>query len=150
MSQVKEQFGAAFLQALILCIVRFFTIPWRIWKGALFRLAAQRNMNETAKSADDTTEFPVFNWFRMAWDGLIFLSWPVVLVIAFIAMLGGLFSGYATYALGGFFVTVIYTYFAVILLSLAKESLILVLTIAVNVEQINAKTAGQASKQEDL
>lgn len=146
MSQIQGNFGPALIQAFILCIVRFFTIPWRIWKGALFRLAALRNMDDAEKNVDESTEFPVFNWFRMAWDGIIFLSWPVTFVIALLGMLGGLFSGFGSYALGGFMATLIYTYFAVIALSLAKESLILILTIAANLEKINAKIANPAPK----
>lgn len=150
MSQIQGNFGPALIQALILCIVRFFTIPWRIWKGALFRLAALRNMDAADRNVEESTEFPVFNWFRMAWDGIIFLSWPVTFIIAFLGMLGGLFSGYASYALGGFVVTLIYTYFAVIALSLAKESLILILTIAANLEKINAKIANPTPKDLNL
>lgn len=150
MSQIQGSFGPALIQALILCIVRFFTIPWRIWKGALFRLAALRNMDEADKNVEESTEFPVFNWFRMAWDGIIFLSWPVTFVIALLGFLGGLFSGYASVALGGFMVILIYTYFAVIALSLAKESLILILTIAANLEKINAKITSPTQKDNNL
>ncbi|RUO33350.1 hypothetical protein [Aliidiomarina soli] len=142
MSQFEGKFGPAVVQALILCVVRFFTIPWKIWKGAVFRLAALRNMSDEDKSVAETSEFPVFDWFRTAWDGIILLSWPVAIIIAVLAFLGGLFNGYAAYALGGAVATLIYAYFAVILMSLMKESLILILTIALNVERINAKTPG--------
>ncbi|EGN74642.1 hypothetical protein A28LD_1655 [Idiomarina sp. A28L] len=139
MSSVQGKFGPAFIQALILCVVRFFTIPWRIWKGATFRLAAMREMNEEDKTADETSEFPVFTWIKTAWDGIIFLSWPVVALIAVIVLLGGLFTSYAATALGVFVLTLIYGYFSVIMLSLFKESLILLLTIAINVERISKK-----------
>ena len=139
MSQVKEQFGAAVIQALIVCVVRFFTIPWRIWKGAVLRLAAQRHLNELDTDIEARTEFPVLSWFRMAWDGVILLSWPITFVVAFLGMLGGIFTGYATTAMGGFIVTLITAYFSVIFLSLAKESLMLILTIATNIETINSK-----------
>lgn len=146
MSQFEGKLGPAVIQALILCVVRFFTIPWMIWKGAVFRLAALRLATDEDKNTEQTSEFPVFNWFRTAWDGIIFLSWPVTLVIATIVLLGGLFSGYAEYVLGAFFLTLIYAYFAVILMSLAKESLILILSIALNVERINAKQSAKTSE----
>lgn len=143
MSQIQGNFAPALIQALILCVVRFFTIPWGIWKGALLRLAAARNMDEEAKNVEESSEFPVFNWFRMAWDGIIFLSWPVMIIIGLLGLLGGIFSGYVSIAMGSFVMLMIYSYFAVILLSLFKESFILMLTIAANVEKINAKTASQ-------
>lgn len=141
MSQVKEQFGSALVQALIVCIGRFFTIPWRIWKGAVLRLAAQRHLDEVDTNIEARTEFPVFSWFRTAWDGVILLSWPITVVVAFLGMLGGIFGGYATTAMGGFIISLITAYFSVILLSLTKESLVLVLTIATNIEKINSKLA---------
>ena len=149
MSQLEGKFAPALVQALILCVVRFFTIPWQIWKGALFRLAALRQMDDEDKTVADSSEFPVFNWFRTAWDGVIFLSWPVAVIFATLVMLGGLFSGFATYALGGFMLALVYAYFSVILLSLAKESLILLLTIALNVERLNAKATHSSSKIEE-
>ncbi|TRW50175.1 hypothetical protein FM042_04900 [Aliidiomarina halalkaliphila] len=145
MKQFEGKFGPAVIQALILCVVRFFTIPWLIWKGAVFRLAALRQATEEDKNTEQTSEFPVFNWFRTAWDGIIFLSWPVTAIIATFALLGGLINGYAEYAFGAFIITVVYGYFAVILMSLAKESLILFLSIALNVERIHAKQAGKSS-----
>ena len=139
MSSIQGKFGPAFIQALILCVVRFFTIPWRIWKGTAFRLAAMREMNDEDRTVDETSEFPVFTWIKTAWDGIIFLSWPVIAVVAFIVLIGGLFTSYAATALGVFLLTLIYGYFSVIMLSLFKESLILLLTIAINVERIMKK-----------
>ncbi|RUO25480.1 hypothetical protein CWE09_01715 [Aliidiomarina minuta] len=136
MSQIQSQIGPAVIQALILCIVRFFTIPWRIWKGAAYRLATMREHAGSETDKSTTTEFPVFDWFRAAWDGVIFLSWFVGALIAVITLLGGifnlgLFSGIAA-AIG----VLVYSYFAVILMSFFKESLILLLSIALNVERL--------------
>lgn len=136
MSQIQSQIGPAVVQALILCIVRFFTIPWRIWKGAAYRLATMREHAGSGTDKSATTEFPVFDWFRAAWDGIIFLSWFVGALIAVIALIGGtfnvgLFSGLAA-AIG----ILVYSYFAVILMSFFKESLILLLSIALNVERL--------------
>lgn len=143
MSQLEGKLGAAVVQALILCVVRLFTIPWQIWTGAALRLAELRTASSADKAISATSEFPVFNWFRTAWDGIIFLSWFVVAIAAVFILFGGLFAGQFIYGLGGALAAIIWGYFAVILMSLAKESLILVLTIALNVEQMNRR--GQVS-----
>lgn len=136
MVQLQDKIGPAIVQALILCIVRFFTMPWRIWKGALLRLAALREQSNSEDDNSTSTEFPVFDWFRSAWDGVIFLSWPFGAVVALITLFNAtvylsFFAGLT--ALIGILIS---TYFGVILLSLFKESLILVLSIAFNVERI--------------
>lgn len=139
MNQLEGKLGPAVIQALILCVVRLFTIPWQIWSGAALRLAELRTASDTDKAMSATSEFPVFNWFRTAWDGIIFLSWFVVAIVAVFILVGSLFSGYFIYGIGGAVGALIYGYFAVILMSLAKESLILILTIALNVEQMNRR-----------
>lgn len=144
MPQLQEKLGPAVIQALIVCVVRFFTIPWSIWKGAALRLAERRQAAGNPDDASSKSEFPVFDWIRAAWDGLIFLSWFVGAVVAVITLFGvmfrvGFFSGIGS-AIG----VVVYFYFAVILMSFFKESLILLLAIAMNVEKLANKSEAQA------
>jgi len=93
MSQLQNQIGTAIvpaiIQALIVCVVRFFTIPWSIWKGAALRLAAMRQSSAEEKVVSSKSEFPVFDWFRAAWDGAIFLSWFIGILVSVIALIGG-------------------------------------------------------------
>ncbi|MDR5900286.1 hypothetical protein QC823_15045 [Halomonas vilamensis] len=141
MSQLKNDVIPALLPAVIsalfVCVVRFFTIPWSIWKGAALRLADMRQRDDTEKVVSSRSEFPVFDWLRAAWDGLIFLSWFIGALISLVSMVGmvfafGLFEGIAALILG-----LVYTYFSVIAMSIAKESLIIILSIALNVERIS-------------
>ncbi|MGM0831758.1 hypothetical protein K1Y77_10770 [Halomonas qaidamensis] len=142
MTQSNNQVGTAIvpavIQALIVCVVRFFTIPWSIWKGAALRLAAMRHISDEDKMASSKSEFPVFDWFRAAWDGAIFLSWFIGVLMSVVALIGGT-MGYGANIMTGIAagVTVlVYFYFAVIGMSLLKEGLILVLSIALNMERL--------------
>ncbi|MFA5627013.1 MAG: hypothetical protein WC965_06035 [Thiohalomonadaceae bacterium] len=134
-----RQITPALIQALIEWILRLFTIPWQIWKGAAYRLAEKRRAGGQAEIGNGASEFPVFDWFRNAWDGAIFLSWFFGVVVAAIALFG--IDG-TTSAV----IMLVYTYFGVILMSLLKESLIIMLSIAMNVEHIAKKKEAAASE----
>lgn len=133
----------ALISALFVCIVRFFTIPWSIWKGAALRLSEMRQPKKSVEDNAVRSEFPVLDWFRASWDGLIFLSWfgGVIITLLFTAFSAftlasspyGPGMGYAFWVLIS---GLIYTYFSVIVMSLAKEGLILMLSIALNVERL--------------
>lgn len=140
MSQLQEKLGPAIIQALIVCILRFFTIPWSIWKGAALRLAERRQASSNQDDETSKSEFPVFDWIRSAWDGLIFLSWFIGVVVAFVTLFGVMFNVGFFSGIGSAIGVVVYFYFSVILMSLFKESLILMLTIAMNVEKLARKT----------
>ncbi|MBS8240911.1 hypothetical protein DYI22_10400 [Marinobacter lipolyticus] len=133
MNELKSALVPAVLQALIVCVLRVFTIPWAIWKGAALRLAEMRNVSKSTSTSTDT-EFPVFEWLKVSWDGVIFLSWFVGVVMAVILASTAYSGGF-----GIFISTLVSTYFGVIGLSLAKEFLILALSIALNVEKISKK-----------
>jgi hypothetical protein len=144
MSELKNEVAPAILpaviSALIVCVVRFFTIPWSIWKGAALRLADLRQRNEAEALASSRSEFPVFDWLRTAWDGLIFLSWFIGILIGLITFFTVAFSYFGTFigGLSAMIGVLITTYFSVIGMSLAKETLIIILSIALNVERLSA------------
>lgn len=140
MSQLQQKIGPAIIQALIVCIVRFFTIPWSIWKGAALRLAERREASGKPDDGNSKSEFPVFDWIRTAWDGLIFLSWFVGAVVTVITLFGVMFSVGFFSGIGSAVGVVLYFYFSVILMSFFKESLILMLSIAMNVEKLANKS----------
>lgn len=139
MSQVQQKIGPAIVQALIVCIVRFFTIPWSIWKGSALRLADRREAASKPDDGSSKSEFPVFDWIRTAWDGLIFLSWFIGVVVAVLTLFGVMFSMGFFSGIGSALGVLAYFYFSVILMSFFKESLILILSIAMNVEKLANK-----------
>ena len=139
MSQIQQKIGPAIVQALIVCILRLFTIPWAIWKGTALRLADRRAASGQPDDDSGKSEFPVFDWIRTAWDGLIFLSWFVGAVVAVITLFGVMFSVSFFSGIGSALGVVAYFYFSVILMSFFKESLILLLSIAMNVEKLASK-----------
>lgn len=143
MSQLKNEITPALLpaviSALIVCVVRFFTIPWSIWKGAALRLADMRHRDDAEKQSSERTEFPVFDWLRTAWDGMIFLSWFVGALISLMTFFTVAFSYFGSFigGLSAMIGVLITTYFSVIAMSLMKESLIIILSIALNVERLS-------------
>ena len=143
MSQHKNDLTPALLpaviSALIVCVVRFFTIPWSIWKGAALRLADMRKQDNAQKLASSRSEFPVFDWLKAAWDGTIFLSWFVGVIMSLVVFFSVASSYYGSFLSGisSLIGTLITTYFSVILMSLAKESLIIILSIARPVERLS-------------
>ena len=144
MSQIQQKIGPAIVQALIVCIVRFFTIPWSIWKGAALRLADRREASSQPDDGSSKSEFPVFDWIRTAWDGLIFLSWFIGVVVAVLTLFGVMFSMGFFSGIGSALGVLAYFYFSVILMSFFKESLILILSIAMNVEKLANKPSAAA------
>ena len=124
-----------------MCCPRFFTIPWSIWKGAALRLAAMRQSSDEEKVAASKSEFPVFDWFRAAWDGAIFLSWFIGILVAVVALIGGSMGyGSPMQGIAAGVTVLVYFYFSVIGMSLLKEGLILVLSIALNMERLVNKS----------
>lgn len=133
---------AATIEAFMVCVVRVFTISLSIWKGSAHRLAQKQNDGDNDYAGLKTdTEFPVFEWMKASWDGVIFLSW---LVMPFIILFAAS-SGYR-FDWGTFWIGMIATYFMVIPLSLTKEGLVLILSIALNVERISYKTSSTPKK----
>jgi uncharacterized membrane protein len=125
----------AAIQAVIVCVLRVFSIPITIWKGAVHRLAKAYNSGNDDGSLRTDTEFPVLEWMKSSWDGMIVLSWVLTpILFIFIANAGYRFD-WGTFILGLF-----WTYFGVIFLSLTKEALVLVLSIALNVERLANKS----------
>lgn len=136
---VKQQLGPALIQALILVILRLFTIPLRIWLGAMARLAELHEETRNESDSTKTTEFPVLDWFRRAWDGVILLWWVGGGIVVSFGLLGGIFIYGFMESLGGALMSTVVLYFSVIFISLMKESMILLLSIATNVESIRRK-----------
>lgn len=131
---LSEQFAPAFIQALIVCIVRMFTIPWSIWKGATIRLSQMRTLPAQEENQQSASEFPVLEWSKICWDGIIFLSWIVIPLFSFIGAWYG--SERFTAGLFALFSAMFMTYFLTILLSLLKESMFLMVSVALNIEKL--------------
>lgn len=127
--------GAAFLQALQLVILRLFTIPYSIWYGAALRLS-DVSMKQGSARGEERSEFPVFDWYRRAADGVIYLSWYLFAFLAIIALLGGFYDDGFVSGIGAMLGTLVGGYFFVIPMSLLKEGLIVIFSIAMNVERM--------------
>jgi|SRR5690554_933652 len=148
---IKEQLVPAIIQSLLIIVVRFFTIPWEIWSGAASRLSESRTLSrETPESHRAKSEFPVLEWFKSSWDAAIFLSWFIGIIVAVIGLIAGTHWSFSAGLIAAV-TTLLYSYFGVILMSLLKEGLILILSIALNVEKIaQSKKASATTTSAEL
>ncbi len=121
MEQLKKNFVPALLSAVIICFLKVFTLPWEIWTGTVIRLAKIRQ--DPLKDTLEDSEFPVLFWVKAAFDGLLFLAYPFVLLF----MIVGLFNSGPS---------ALWLYFVPIPYSIIKEFMTLGLSIALNLEKI--------------
>ena len=128
----KPGFGLALSTALRIPL-NIFIIPVTIWKGAQERLniLGQDSINNSFRK----TEMIVFNWFKTLFDSLIFLSWPIMIIVA-------ISVGASTYRGGEKVLPIlILGYFTPIILSFLKESISIGLIMVLKVEQIERNTS---------
>jgi hypothetical protein len=109
-------FGKVLLTILDVLIIRFFTIPYKIYVNAL--LALSNSDSDDSEEKNLSGEFPIYVWFVSIYNAIIALVYPVGVIIAII---GGINSPYGGF--GVFFMTLIVTYFAPLSLGLLRELL---------------------------
>lgn|SRR5690606_12962226 len=107
-------FGKVLLSILDVLIIRFFTIPYKIYMNAL--LALSNSDSDDSEEKNLSGEFPIYVWFVSIYNAIIALTYPVGVIIAII---GGIKSPYGGF--GVFLTTLILTYFAPLSLGLLRE-----------------------------
>lgn len=107
-------FGKVILNILDLLIIRFFTIPLKVYASALRALSNTGNDDSEEKNLSG--EFPIYVWFVSIYNALIVLTYPIGVVMAII---GGIKSPYGGF--GVFIITLIITYFSPLVLGLTRE-----------------------------
>lgn len=107
-------FGKALLKVLELIIAKPFTLPWHVYKSALWNLSnADSDQSEDKVLASD---FPLFIWFIRMFDALIAIIYPIGIILALVAGLNKYTGGF-----GSFLATLAITYFAPLGLGLVRE-----------------------------
>ena len=124
MESLKENLLPALIRALVICLLKVFVLPWEIWTGTVTRLA-QIQKNDATDNVENS-EFPVMVWLKTAFDGFLFLGYPVILLFMIISL----------FNVGG---SVLIMYFMPIPYSIFKEMMTLGLSIALNLEKVAQK-----------
>lgn len=120
-SQQQIVFGKVVLRILDLLIIRFFVLPYKIYKNALVALSNANNeqSEETVLSSD----FPLYTWYLNIFNAIIGLSYPLGILGAIGAVVFTSSYGFGGGGFGAFLGAVIITYFVPLWLGLLKEFL---------------------------
>ncbi|PWL38116.1 hypothetical protein DKG77_07430 [Flagellimonas aquimarina] len=109
----KLDWGKALLRVLELLIIKPFTLPIKIYINALKNLSNAKSENGEVHQLSD--EFPLYVWLISIFDALIFLAYPIGIVMA-IRGANSYFGGF------GLFMGILgITYFLPLYLSLIRE-----------------------------
>lgn len=109
----KLDWGNALFRVLELLILKPFTLPWKIYVNALKNLSNAKSENGEEYALSN--EFPLYVWLISIFDALIFLVYPLGVIIAFWRGTG-YFGGF-----GLFMGILVSTYFFPLYLSLIRE-----------------------------
>lgn len=139
MDNIKSNFIPALIQAFITCILKFITMPWHIWNRSMMRLAGLQKSESTDDTQMTMDEFPVFEWIRISWDGVIFFSWIIAAITFVIQIISSfrLMSYNFSMFLGLTVSSFVLLYLMPLWLSFLKESFTLLLSMARNLEKLS-------------
>ena len=109
----KIDWGKVLLRVLELLIIKPFTLPLKIYLNALKNLSNSQAKNGEVNQLSD--EFPLYVWLINIFDALIFLVYPIGLIVA-------VWRGSSYYGGLGLFLGILATtYFFPLYLSLIRE-----------------------------
>tara|TARA_Y100000385_G_C12696372_1_gene468589 strand:+ start:211 stop:609 length:399 start_codon:yes stop_codon:yes gene_type:complete len=108
--------GKVIVKTLTLIIVKPLTLPWQIYQNAMVSLSN----SDDASSEENVlaSEFPLYVWFVSIFNALIFLTYPLGVIVAIIAAMNAYNNGFQIF-LG----IIIGTYFIPLYFGLVRELL---------------------------
>lgn len=106
-------FVKVLLRVLELIIVKPLTLPFKIYKNSL--LALSNANSKDSEESNLSTDFPLYIWLVSIFDALIFLAYPIGIILA-IRGANSYFGGF-----GLFLGILAITYFTPLYLSLIRE-----------------------------
>jgi len=100
---MKEEIniGKVLMNILNTLIVKFFTLPWRIYKNALISLS--NVSNDDSEESILINEYPIYLWLLSIFNALIAISYPIGLIGGLIAMTSG-FEAFIGIMVGTYFI----------------------------------------------
>lgn len=105
--------GKSLFRVFELLILQPFTLPIKIYLSAIKNLSNAKSENSEVDKLSD--EFPLYVWLVSIFDALIFLAYPIGILLA-VRGLTGYFGGFGLFA--GILAT---TYFSPLYISLIRE-----------------------------
>lgn len=129
-----KHIGNAFVAWLVVAIAYVFIIPWKIWSRMTVALSDLREEGGIVKNLQKSKEFIILNWLKFYFDAVIFIIWPLGILVDIILLITGnnSFPMFIGYLVG--------LYFAPIIFQLAKEGLIIALVQVMKIEEIADNT----------
>lgn len=128
-----KHIGNAFVAWLVVAIGYVFIIPWKIWSRMTVSLSDLREEGGIIQNLQKSKEFIILNWLKFYFDAVIFIIWPLGVIVDIIVLItGGTF--------GMFLGALVGLYFAPIVLQLFKEGLIIALVQVMKIEEIADNT----------
>ena len=108
--------GKVIVKTLTLIIVKPLTLPWQIYQNAMVSLSN----SDDASSEENvlSSEFPLYVWFVSIFNALIFLTYPLGVIVAIIAAMNAYNNGFQV-----FLMIIIASYFIPLYYGLVRELL---------------------------
>jgi len=130
MKNSKINIGKALLQTLNLLILKQFTLPYKIYKNSLINLSNSESQDSAESTLSD--DFPLYVWYVNIFDALIFLTYPIGIIVFIFSIAG---PGGDDVALPVLFAT----YFMPLFFGLFKEMISIALRILQYLKTISKK-----------
>ena len=118
--------GRAALKILNTLIIRFFTLPWIIYKNALIDLS--NTNNDESEESLLINEYPIYLWYLSIFSSIIALTYPLGLIVVILS--GGR---------ADFLASFIPLYFSPLLLGFFRELLSITLKTIFYLKKISEK-----------
>jgi hypothetical protein len=129
-----KHIGNAFVAWLVVAIGYVFVIPWKIWSRMTVALSDLREEGGIVQNLQKSKEFIILNWLKYYFDAVIFIIWPLGVLVNIILLIIG------TNTFGMFLGALVVLYFIPIALQLLKEGLIIALVQVMKMEEIADNT----------
>ncbi|WP_054559579.1 hypothetical protein [Croceitalea dokdonensis] len=107
-------FTKVLLRILELLILKPLTIPFNIYKNALFALSNSRSAD--SEESNLSGEFPLYIWYVSIFDAIIVISYPIGILAAFFAAIQAPYKSFQI-----FIGILVATYFYPLLFGLFRE-----------------------------
>ena len=115
--------GKVIVKTLTLIIVKPLTLPWQIYQNAMVSLS--NSDDSSSEESVMSSDFPLYVWFVSIFNALIFLTYPLGLIVVIIMALNipsyEYYSGPSSFQV--FLIGLIFTYFIPLYYGLFRELL---------------------------
>lgn len=108
--------GKVIVKTLTLIIVKPLTLPWQIYQNAMVSLS--NSDDASSEESVMSSDFPLYVWFVSIFNALVFITYPLGVIVAIIAAMNTYNNGFQVF-LG----IIIATYFIPLYFGLVRELL---------------------------